>query len=227
MLPHELAIGRTIAVIFNHGEDDLHARQCEIGLVDDENLGLRDPWAVLARDLVTRGDVDHVDEEIHEGRTESQGQVVTPPSMKTTSVSGKRSSISSTVARSPRTAARISRPGSRLSLVVVVSVGRPEQPPGLDRRQTGNDLSPWHEGVRDPVERMGLHHRRHHFPGDGERNIDPRVLSPAAGPNSPAYSRRDTAVTAPRSRTPPPAAAPGPPAAGTRRPAVPARRPGC
>ena len=48
----------------------------EVGLVDDQDVRLRDARAVLARDLVAGGDVDDVDEVVDEGRAEGQRQVV-------------------------------------------------------------------------------------------------------------------------------------------------------
>ncbi len=48
----------------------------QVGLVDDEDVRLRDPGSVLARDLVAGGDVDHVDEEVDQRRREGQRQVV-------------------------------------------------------------------------------------------------------------------------------------------------------
>src|SRR5450830_112597 len=50
----------------------------QIGLVDDQDVGLGDARAVLARDLVAGSDIDHVDEKVDQGRAEGEGQVVAP-----------------------------------------------------------------------------------------------------------------------------------------------------
>ena len=48
----------------------------EIGLVDHEQIGLRDARAALARHLVAARDVDHVDREVGELAAVLRGQVV-------------------------------------------------------------------------------------------------------------------------------------------------------
>ena len=48
----------------------------QVGLVDDQNVGLGDSRAVLAGNLVACGHVDHIDEKIHQRRAEREGEVV-------------------------------------------------------------------------------------------------------------------------------------------------------
>ena len=48
----------------------------EIGLVDHEQVGLRDAGAALARDLVAAGDVDHVDRVVDQLAAVLRGEVV-------------------------------------------------------------------------------------------------------------------------------------------------------
>ncbi len=49
---------------------------CQIGLVDDEQVGAGDARAALARDLVAGGDVDDVDRQIGEFGRKGRGKVV-------------------------------------------------------------------------------------------------------------------------------------------------------
>ena len=48
----------------------------EVGLVDDQQVGLRDAGAALARDLLAAGDVDHVEREVRQLGAEGRGEVV-------------------------------------------------------------------------------------------------------------------------------------------------------
>ena len=48
----------------------------QIGLVDDQNIGLGYPRSVLAWNLVACGHVDHVDEKVHQRGAEGEGEVV-------------------------------------------------------------------------------------------------------------------------------------------------------
>src|SRR4029079_10751810 len=48
----------------------------EVSLVDDQDVRLSDPRPVLAWDLVTRSNVNHVDKIIHQRRRESQREIV-------------------------------------------------------------------------------------------------------------------------------------------------------
>ena len=50
--------------------------RCEIGLVDHQQIGLRDTRAALARHLVAARDVDHVDREVRELAAVLRGEVV-------------------------------------------------------------------------------------------------------------------------------------------------------
>ena len=49
-------------ILLHHLEAGADVRR-EVGLVDDEDVRLRDPGPVLARDLVAGGHVDHIDED--------------------------------------------------------------------------------------------------------------------------------------------------------------------
>ena len=48
----------------------------EVGLVDHEDIALTDAGTILARYLVAGGNIDDIDEEVHEGRTECKREVV-------------------------------------------------------------------------------------------------------------------------------------------------------
>ena len=48
----------------------------EINFVDDQQIGARDARPALARDLLALGDIDNIDGEIGEFRTEGRGKVV-------------------------------------------------------------------------------------------------------------------------------------------------------
>jgi hypothetical protein len=50
----------------------------QVGLVDDQNVRMRDPRSVLTRDLVAGGDVDHIDEEVYQRRRECERQIIAP-----------------------------------------------------------------------------------------------------------------------------------------------------
>src|SRR5579883_2457635 len=62
-------------VAIHHVEARPHQR-CQIDLVDHEEIGARDPRPSLARNLVAGGDVDHIDREIREFRTERRRKIV-------------------------------------------------------------------------------------------------------------------------------------------------------
>ena len=48
----------------------------KVGLVDNQYVRLRDAWAVFSRNLVARSYIDYIDKEIHQCRTEGQGEVI-------------------------------------------------------------------------------------------------------------------------------------------------------
>src|SRR4030095_1546445 len=70
-----LAVGEDVRLATPHepriAVHDLEALsdvRSEIGLVDDQDVRLGDPRAILAGNLVSGSDVDHIDEEIDQGR---------------------------------------------------------------------------------------------------------------------------------------------------------------
>ncbi len=74
--------GRSLAshgrgVARHHGEIGVD-EGCEIGLVDDEQVGGRDARTPLARHLVASRDVEHEDLPVHERAREDRRQVVAP-----------------------------------------------------------------------------------------------------------------------------------------------------
>src|SRR5262249_36169604 len=64
-------------VAFHDAEVGAHER-CEIGVVDQEKVGLRDPGAAFPRDLVATRHVDDVDREVGQLAAELSGEVVAP-----------------------------------------------------------------------------------------------------------------------------------------------------
>ena len=61
--------------LLHHLEAGADVRR-EVGLVDDEDVRMRDPGPVLARDLVAGGDVDHIDEIVDQRRRKGERQII-------------------------------------------------------------------------------------------------------------------------------------------------------
>ncbi len=64
-----------LGVALHHLEGGADMRG-EVDLVDDQQVGPGDPGAALRRDLVPRGDIDHVDREIGELGRKRRGEIV-------------------------------------------------------------------------------------------------------------------------------------------------------
>ena len=71
--------GQAVASRVRVGQHQLHVRadiRCEVGLVDDQEVGAGDAGAALARDVVAAGDVDDEDLHVGERRAEDRREVV-------------------------------------------------------------------------------------------------------------------------------------------------------
>ena len=65
----------SLGIALHHAEVGAHQRG-EVYFVDDQQVAESDRRAALARDLVTLGDVDDVDERVHELGRERRGEIV-------------------------------------------------------------------------------------------------------------------------------------------------------
>ena len=71
-----------IVIPTHHFRILVHHRQArahiwsEVGLVDDQDVRLGNAWAIFPRNLVARGDINRIDEEIHQRRAEGQGEII-------------------------------------------------------------------------------------------------------------------------------------------------------
>lgn len=72
----EGAIAAHLCAVALHDREVGSDRFGQVGLVDDQEVGLGDSRAALARDLVASGDVDHVDRIVGEFPAEMGGEVV-------------------------------------------------------------------------------------------------------------------------------------------------------
>src|SRR5258708_248517 len=73
---HEGTVAAHALRVALHDFERVTYHRREIDLVDHEQVGLGDPGAALARNLVARGDVDHVEGEVGELRAEGRREVV-------------------------------------------------------------------------------------------------------------------------------------------------------